>query len=190
MTLSLLNMAALAEIFACWIAWSMAFVKPRREAQGAERVAQAPTSRWGLFVVMCGFGCIWAYVRPTDFHKTTPELIASMILAPPAVALVWAATRHLGKQWRFQAALNADHALVQTGPYRWLRHPIYSSMLAMMLATGLAWTWWPMLIAGLVFFLIGTEIRVRAEEQLLAGRFGCEFDAFKEKTWAYLPFLR
>ncbi len=41
-----------------------------------------------------------------------------MILGPPSVALAWAATRHLGKQWRYQAAVSEDHELIQTGPYR------------------------------------------------------------------------
>ena len=63
-------------------------------------------------------------------------------------------------------------------------------MLGMLLATGFAKTWWPLLIAGVTFFVIGTEIRVRAEEQLLATRFGDEFEKYKATTPAYLPFLR
>ncbi len=100
------------------------------------------------------------------------------------------ATRHLDKQWRFEAALSEDHELITTGPYRWLRHPIYASMLGMLLETGLAQAWWPMLIGGVVFYLIGTEIRVRSEEGLLAGRFGDEFVRFKSSTKAYIPFVR
>jgi protein-S-isoprenylcysteine O-methyltransferase Ste14 len=41
-----------------------------------------------------------------------------------------------------------------------------------------------------ICFVIGTEIRVRAEEQLLASRFGEEFATYKATTPAYLPFLR
>ena len=113
-----------------------------------------------------------------------------MMVGPPSVVLVWMATRHLDKQWRFEAALSEDHNLITTGPYRWLRNPIYASMLGMLLATGFAKTWWPLLIAGVTFFVIGTEIRVRAEEQLLATRFGDEFEKYKATTPAYLPFLR
>lgn len=63
-------------------------------------------------------------------------------------------------------------------------------MLGMLLATGFAKTWWPLLVAGVVFFLIGTEIRVRAEERLLDERFGDEFKRYKATTAAYIPFLR
>ena len=147
-------------------------MKPSKQAAGQKEVASAPVSRWGIGLVMVGFAFAWAYVRPVGFEKSTPALIASMILSPPSVALAWAATRHLGKQWRYKAALSEDHQLIQTGPYRWLRHPIYASMLGMLLATVTAWTWWPMALGSLLAFIAGTEIRMRAEERLLAQRFG------------------
>jgi protein-S-isoprenylcysteine O-methyltransferase Ste14 len=117
-------------------------------------------------------------------------LIASILIGPPSVALAWMATRHLDKQWRFGAALSEDHELIKTGPYRWLRHPIYTSMLGMLLETGLAEAWWPLLVAGVVFYMIGTEIRIRAEERLLASRFGEEFSTYRRSARAYVPFLR
>ena len=117
-------------------------------------------------------------------------VIASMILGPVSVALAWSATRHLGKQWRFQAALSADHELIQTGPYRFVRHPIYASMLGMLLAVGSVWTWWPMFIAALIVYLAGTEIRVRAEDRLLEERFQEVFVAYRSRVRAYIPGLR
>lgn len=186
----MLRIAALVELILCWIAWSMAFVRPRRQAEGQKEVASAPASRWGILLVMVGFALAWTYVRPKGFEKSTLSLAASMILGPPSVALAWAATRHLGKQWRYKAALSEDHELIQTGPYSWLRHPIYTSMLGMLLATVAAWTWWPMAIGSVIAFLAGTEIRVRAEERLLAERFGKSFAAYRSRVHAYLPFVR
>jgi protein-S-isoprenylcysteine O-methyltransferase Ste14 len=185
-----LEIAAWVELGVCWIIWSLAFVKPQKRASGQKKAVRAPSSRWGIFRVMLGYACAWAFVRPTGFEKSPASLIASMILAPPSVVLVWMAVRHLDKQWRFEAALSEDHKLITTGPYRWLRNPIYASMLGMLLATGLAKTWWPLLVAGVIFFVIGTEIRVRAEERLLEERFGEEFAHYKTQTPAYLPFLR
>ncbi|MGB6687951.1 MAG: isoprenylcysteine carboxylmethyltransferase family protein [Terracidiphilus sp.] len=188
--LSPLRVAALAELLVCWVAWSLAFVKPRKLAAGKEKVVRAPASRWGIFLVCCGFAAIWAYVRPAGFEKSWPSLILSMILAPPSVALAWSATRHLGKQWRYEAALSEDHELIRTGPYRWIRHPIYASMLGMLIATGAAWTWWPMWIAATILFLIGTEIRVAAEDRLLAERFQESFQSYRSGVRAYIPFVR
>jgi protein-S-isoprenylcysteine O-methyltransferase Ste14 len=44
-------------------------------------------------------------------------------------------------------------------------------------------------IASLVFFLAGAEVRVRAEERLLAERFGAEFAEYRQTTWAFIPFV-
>ena len=174
----------------CWLAWSLAFIKPRRSAAGKKKVERAPASLWGILLVMLGYACEWTFVVPSGFHKSAASLIASMLIGPPSVALAWMATRHLDKQWRFEAALSDDHELIKTGPYRWLRHPIYTSMLGMLLQVGLAKAWWPLLVAGIVFYVIGTEIRIRAEEGLLAARFGDENTAYRRTAHAYVPFLR
>jgi protein-S-isoprenylcysteine O-methyltransferase Ste14 len=186
----LMQMTAWAELAICWVAFCLAFVKPGREAARQEQVARAPASRLGILLNFLGFACICMYVRPVGFEKSVPELLASMLLGPPSVALAWAAARHLGKQWRYEASLNADHQLVKTGPYARIRHPIYVSMLGMLLATGAAWTWWPMIAAGFALFLIGVEIRVRAEDRLLEERFQDEFIEYRSRVRAYLPFLR
>jgi len=186
----MLPIAAYVVLGVCWITWSLAFVKPQRVAAGQKKVVRARSSRWGIFLVMLAFACEWAFIQPRGFQKSELSLIASMIVGPPSVVLAWMATRHLSKQWRFEAALSEDHELIKTGPYRQLRHPIYASMLGMLLATGLVKAWWPLLVAGLVFFLIGTEIRVRAEEKLLASRFGAEFMAYRRSARAYVPFIR
>jgi protein-S-isoprenylcysteine O-methyltransferase Ste14 len=186
----MLSVYALWEVIVCWALWALAFIKPRRQAAGQKKVVEAPVSKWGILLQTVAFPLTCAFVRPTGYEKSAASLIAAMILAPASVVMGWSAARHLGKQWRFEAALNEDHELVQTGPYRWIRHPIYTSMLGMLLATGFAWTWWPMQIAGLVFFLIGTEIRVRAEDRLLSERFRECFAAYRARVPAYIPFIR
>ncbi|MFZ0393631.1 MAG: isoprenylcysteine carboxylmethyltransferase family protein [Terracidiphilus sp.] len=185
----MLEYIAWAELLLCWIVWSAAFVKPRRQAAGRKETVRAPASRWGIGFIFVAFALVWAFIRPVGYHQPAAESIASMILGPLSVALVWAAVPRLGKQWRYEAALSQDHELIQTGAYRWLRHPIYASMLGMYVATGLAWTWWPMFLGGLVFFILGTEIRVRAEERLLTGRFP-SYAEYRKRTKGYIPFLR
>ncbi len=186
----MLQTVAVVELFTCWVVWGLAFVKPRRQAAGQKEVKRAPASKWGIGLVMFGFALTWTYVRPAGFEKSELSLIVSMILGPPSVALAWAATRHVGKQWRYQAAVSEGHELIQTGPYRWVRHPIYLSMLGMMLTTGLCWTWWPMFVAAIVVFVIGTEIRIRAEDRLLGEHFGDSYAAYRSRVRAYIPFVR
>jgi protein-S-isoprenylcysteine O-methyltransferase Ste14 len=185
-----LEIAAWVEVGLCWIIWMLAFMRPQRRAAGQKKAVRATSSRIGIALVMLAFACVWAFVMPKGFQKSATALIVAMALAPPSVVLAWLATRNLDKQWRFEAALSEDHELIMTGPYRWLRHPIYASMFGMLLATGLAKTWWPLLVAGIVFFVIGTEIRVRAEDGLLATRFGERHARYREGTKAYIPFVR
>ena len=186
----MLRIAALVELLLCWIAWSLAFVKPRKQAINQKKEVRATASRWGIFLVTVGFALVWIYVRPPVFHKSAPLMIVSMILGPPSVALAWAAAHELGKQWRYEAAISEDHELIQTGPYSWVRHPIYASMLGMLTATGAAWTWWPLWLAGTIVFLVGTEIRMRAEDRLLDQRFQDAYRAYRARVPGYLPFLR
>ena len=83
----MLQAAALGELLLCWIAWSMAFVKPRKEASSQKELASAPASRWGIGLVMVGFALTFAFVRPVRFEKSAVGLIVSMLLGPPSVAL-------------------------------------------------------------------------------------------------------
>jgi protein-S-isoprenylcysteine O-methyltransferase Ste14 len=185
-----LQLVAFVELTICWIAWLAAFVQRYLKAAGQKEIAKAPSARWGILLNVMGFACLWVNVRPPGFEKSAPELIASMLLGPPSVVLAWRATRHLGRHWRYQAALNANHELVKTGPYASIRHPIYASMLGMVLASGAAYTWWPMLVAGLILFLIGTEIRVQAEDRLLEMYFQDEFIEYRARVRAYIPLFR
>jgi protein-S-isoprenylcysteine O-methyltransferase Ste14 len=104
--------------------------------------------------------------------------------------LIWTAIPALGKQWRLEAGVNVDHQLIQTGPYRYLRHPIYASMLALLLATSALIARPRPFLLAIVLFVAGTEIRVRAEDRLLAARFGDRFTQYRCRVRAYVPWLR
>lgn len=107
-----------------------------------------------------------------------------------AALLSWTAVPALGRQWRIEAGLSSDHQLVTTGPYSLVRHPIYTSMLCMLIGTGFLITPLWMLLAASLVFIVGMEIRVRIEDRLLASRFGDQFIAYQRSVPAYVPFLR
>ena len=75
-------------------------------------------------------------------------------------------------------------------PYRVLRHPIYTSMLCVLFGTGVLITPWWLLLPSLLLFVIGTEIRVRIEDNLLASQFGEQFAEYRQRVPAYIPFLK
>jgi protein-S-isoprenylcysteine O-methyltransferase Ste14 len=190
MVITTLVIAAWIDLLVCWIVWCAAFFKPRRQAKGQRKVAGAAVSRWGIGLVFVAFMLVWIWLKPAGFQKSTVSLVASMIIGPISVCLAWVSALELGKQWRFEAALSADHELIQTGPYRWMRHPIYTSMFGMLMATAAAYTWWPMWVAGALAFIAGTEIRVRAEDRLLEQHFQDRFREYRSRVRAYIPFVR
>jgi protein-S-isoprenylcysteine O-methyltransferase Ste14 len=105
---------------------------------------------------------------------------------------VWlciSAIRTLGQQWSLAARVIEGHKLVTQGPYSVVRNPIYTGMLGMLLATGLANSHWIGLLIALVLFSIGTAIRVRCEAVLLREAFGEEFEKYARKVPAVIPYV-
>jgi protein-S-isoprenylcysteine O-methyltransferase Ste14 len=98
--------------------------------------------------------------------------------------------RALGRQWRIDAGLNPDHELVTSGPYRVVRHPIYTSMLCVLSGTGFLIAPLPILLLSTLVFIAGAEIRMRIEDKLLASRFGERFEDYRRRVPAYIPFVR
>jgi protein-S-isoprenylcysteine O-methyltransferase Ste14 len=113
--------------------------------------------------------------------------VFTVAVAAASVWLVSSAVRTLGKQWAYAARLVEGHELITEGPYRFVRNPIYTGMLGMLVATGLALQHWIQLAVGIVLFAIGTVIRVRSEEKLLRAAFGKEFDDYARRVPAVLP---
>lgn len=167
-----------------WLTWFSAFLS-RKRAGPALRINKL--ARWGVLLQLAGFALVWQgrfWERVLDwrFLVALPLLIGAALLS-------WTGVAALGRQWRIDAGLNTDHRLVRSGPYSAVRHPIYASMLCLLLGTGLLLTPWPLFVLALFIFLVGTEIRVRVEDGMLASQFGKEFEAYKHKVPAYIPWL-
>ena len=118
------------------------------------------------------------------------EFLLLVIAVTLLIGSLWvcsAAVRVLGKQWSLQARVLEDHKLVREGPYRFVRHPIYTGMLGMLIATGLVYSHWVAFVAALALYGVGTAIRVRSEEKLLREQFGAAFDDYKRRVPAVVP---
>jgi len=115
--------------------------------------------------------------------------ILTMVLAAGSVWLCISAIRTLGQQWSLAARVVEGHKLITQGPYSFVRNPIYTGMLGMLLATGLAVSHWISLPISLVVFSIGTAIRVRTEAALLRETFGEEFEKYARRVPAVIPYV-
>jgi protein-S-isoprenylcysteine O-methyltransferase Ste14 len=186
----LLSWVELIELSVCWLAWAYPFIFRAPHVQKRESITVATPTRVGLFLECTAIFLAFAFRLPPDHPPGIWRVAASMICGPIAVVLAWTSVRHLGRQFRLHAGLYHDHALVKTGPYAIVRHPIYASLLAILLCTSLLLTPWQWIAISLALFICGTEIRVHSEEKLLASRFGEEFEAYRKAVPAYIPFVQ
>jgi protein-S-isoprenylcysteine O-methyltransferase Ste14 len=183
-----MNILRYAILAAGTIAWLAPFpVYYTRGSKGP--LTKDYAARWGILLECIAYALLWQ----GHFWLHTPafwQLILSAALFVIAAVTSWTASIALGRYLRVDAALDTEHELIRSGPYRFVRNPVYTSMLCVHLATALLITpLWLFLIA-LVVFLTGTTIRIRAEEKLLAGRFGEQFTAYRRSVSRLVPFVR
>ncbi len=181
---------AFAVLIAVWGLWGLSFVVRRARVPRPQAAIVARAAILGIALQAIAYAVIWSQKGRVVLRGDAWWLVTAFGFGVVSLVLIWWAIPALGKQWRVQAGLNADHELIQAGPYRLVRHPIYASMLALFLCTGLLLTPWPRFGIALVVFLIGQEIRVRAEERLLLTRFGKQYEDYRKRVWAYMPFIR
>jgi protein-S-isoprenylcysteine O-methyltransferase Ste14 len=104
-----------------------------------------------------------------------------------ALLAVWA-RKHLGRNWSGEITAKVDHQLIRTGPYRLVRHPIYSAMLGMFLGTALVSGELHGLLA-VVIIAVAYWRKIRLEEQHLRTVFGAAYDDYRKKSWALIPWV-
>ena len=178
-----------------WLAFAIVFIvnKPPSGGPTAKRESK---SIIGIVLQGAGYASVWIIRRkffsPIATMNQTAEIMLAIFTIALAIASVWfcgAAVRALGKQWSLEARVVEGHNLIMNGPYRIVRNPIYTGMLGMLIATGLAVSHWIGLVAGIVIYAIGTFIRVRSEEKLLRDTFGKQWDEYARSVPAVVPFV-
>lgn len=189
---SLLYLIQTYTVLAGWILFAVIFLFRGKQTPEESKKSE-PASIIGIILQSIALGLVW--LRRPPFTPILPlgiwfEIFAAALGIFLIIASLWlmsAAVHALGKQWSMQARVLEDHALIRHGPYRIARHPIYTGMLGMLMATGLTWTHWIGFVTSILFFSIGTMIRVRSEEKLLREQFGAAFDDYKRKVPAVIP---
>lgn len=136
-----------------------------------------------LYLVMPSW-IAWARLELPLWSRWLGAALAA--LAVPG--LVWM-FRHLGENITPTASVRREHQLVNTGPYRLIRHPLYSFGTLWWLGMSLVMTsWFTALMTVLTFLAIIR--RTRHEEAALVERFGDEYRDYMEQTPRYLPSWR
>jgi protein-S-isoprenylcysteine O-methyltransferase Ste14 len=151
---------------------------------------QAPRNEYRLHFVMISVGLVMMYgviprQQPILWH-VTPTLGWTMdALTGAGIAFAWWARIELGRLWSSGVERMAEHRVVDTGPYAFVRHPIYTGLIAgaVAMATLQAKPW---AIAGAVLFSLGFTLKARVEERFLEKEIG-GYDAYRRRVAMILP---
>lgn len=184
-----------ALVMISWFGFVTVFILRKKPEQPPDR-RRDRGSLVGVLLQGAAYVIVWVW-RRHQFSAIAPvraqiEIALAILtgaLAIASVVMCLAAVRALGKEWSVTARVVEGHNLITSGPYQLVRNPIYTGMLGMLLATGLAISRWAALLIGIVVFAIGTFIRVRSEEKLLREAFGAKFDDYARRVPAVVPYL-
>lgn len=117
-----------------------------------------------------------------------PTFLAGWILALTSFVIRRKAIEALGKFWSLHVEIRPNHQLIQTGPFRWIRHPTYLSMILELVAGGLILNAFYTLCAVALIFLPTLIYRLKIEEKALVEKFGDTYRNYQDHTPALIPY--
>jgi protein-S-isoprenylcysteine O-methyltransferase Ste14 len=192
-TLAPLPTLVFVVVMLCWFTFAGIFIFRKQPTNAPDRKRDR-SSIVGVALQGLSYAIVWSARRqpftPIVSGVEWLEVLTVTIAIAAAIGLVllvMAAVKTLGKEWSITARMVEDHKLATKGPYARVRHPIYTGMLGMLIATGLAVSHWIALVAAIVIFATGTLIRVRIEERLLRETLGQSFEEYARQLPAVIP---
>ncbi len=93
----------------------------------------------------------------------------------------------LGQNFSTTLTISKEQTLVTRGPYRWMRHPMYTSFVLLWVGFFFVSTNWFIGLTGIAGFVLAIVVRTPKEEQMMIERFGDEYIAYMNRTGRYLP---
>jgi protein-S-isoprenylcysteine O-methyltransferase Ste14 len=116
-----------------------------------------------------------------------PVFVAGLAIVIFGIAFRQWAVLALGKFFTVQVRVRSDQTVVDTGPYRFVRHPSYTGIVMSFIGIGVALENWLSLVALIVVPTIGLVIRIRVEERVLLDSLGEPYRAFSEHRARLIP---
>jgi protein-S-isoprenylcysteine O-methyltransferase Ste14 len=169
-----------------WLAWLAAALTAKRAAQSGMR--QFVGFRVALFVI------VLVVVRSGVFKGHHATIVSNPVLQGIGMALfliglglaVWARV-HLGRNWGAPMSQKVDAELVMTGPYKYIRNPIYSGIMLAAVGTAVAVSWYWLVAVALMgaYFFYSATVEERTMERL----FPDAYPAYKRSTKKLIPFI-
>lgn len=178
----------------CWLVfaaiWVLAAVSTKRTVYRETRGQRL--RYWVLLVVAC-FLLFNGRQLPYPLNMrilphVAPTAWAAAVLCVIGLAFALWARVTLGRNWSGMVTLKEGHELVERGPYRFVRHPIYTGILTMSFATALAQGHLSGLVGTLLMFA-SFWIKLRDEEELMLQQFPERYADYRRRAKCIIPFV-
>ena len=124
----------------------------------------------------------WMHARIIPRQPWIEAVGIALTVAGMAFA-IWARA-YLGSNWSSNVTVKVGHQLVRTGPYRWVRHPIYSGLILAMIGTALDRRTVRGVVAVILLW-IGFTIKLRIEERFMTATFGARIRRVQNDHWSH-----
>jgi protein-S-isoprenylcysteine O-methyltransferase Ste14 len=125
---------------------------------------------------------------PSRFAANEVVRVIGLVVFAVGVLLFGGSHFALAQQWTWNIGLRENHAIVQRGLYRYMRHPMYTAIGAWVIGLPLIIQAWLGLFP--LIGLIGLYRRAQVEEALLIQTFGAEYETYRRKAGMFLPNFR
>ncbi|MDQ6912565.1 MAG: isoprenylcysteine carboxylmethyltransferase family protein [Verrucomicrobiota bacterium] len=165
-----------------------------RRAPKSANMRESDHSSLRLLWIVIGLS-IWLALWLTSHFRAAllPHLRFFLALAVAIFAcglvLRWWSIIRLGRFFTVNVAIARDHELIETGPYRYLRHPSYTGVLLAFLGFGLSLGNWAALLGLLLPIFIAFLYRMKVEERTLIEGLGEKYVSYCRRTKRLVPFL-
>jgi protein-S-isoprenylcysteine O-methyltransferase len=143
---------------------------------------------WIVIVASVTLAFNLAYLLPAADMNPAPALrLLGIAVFAAGLALRWYAIVHLGRFFTVDVSIAADHRLIDTGPYRIVRHPSYTGALMAFLGLGLCLANWASLLSLLAPICWVFLRRIRVEEAALLQALGDQYRNYMQRTKRLIP---
>jgi len=181
-------------ISACWsvflVVWLLAAIFTKRTVyreSRAQRLRYTIPILIGCYLLFRGFRLPYPFNIRLIPH-TNLILGAAAILCVCGLVFCFWARAVLGGNWSGTVTLKENHELIVRGPYRLVRHPIYTGLLAMVIATVMQQGHIAGII-GLILVFVSFWIKLGEEEELMRKQFSDQYAAYEERVKRIIPFV-
>jgi protein-S-isoprenylcysteine O-methyltransferase Ste14 len=178
----------------CWIifgvVWLVAAIFTKRAVY---RESRARRLRHMIPILIGGFLLFKGYRLPSPLNLQVIPSLDAILLAAAILCIggltfcLWARAT-LGRNWSGTVTLKDEHELIVGGPYRLVRHPIYTGLLAMFIATVIHLGHLAGIIGALLVF-VSFWIKSTDEEEVMLRQFPDQYATYRQRVKRIIPFI-